>query len=109
MYQKCINCLPFYRQEKDWERLGVKLNRGTLANWFNTCAEEYLVPVYDKLHEYLLQQSVIHADETTCQVLKEDDKTPGSKSYIWLYTSGAFEEHRIVIMNTSHQEAVIMR
>ena len=44
MYQKCINCLPFYRQEKDWEQLGVKLNRGTLANWFNTCAEEYLVP-----------------------------------------------------------------
>ena len=97
MYQKCINCLPFYRQEKDWEQLGVKLNRGTIANWFNTCAEEYLMPVYDKLHEHLLQQSVIHADETTCQVLKEDDKAPESKSYIWLYTSGAFEEHRIVI------------
>ena len=97
MYQKCINCLPFYRQEKDWEQLGVKLNRGTLANWFNTCAEEYLEPVYDRLHEYLLQQAVIHADETTCQVLKEDDKSPESKSYIWLYTSGAFEEHRIVI------------
>ncbi|MBS5489351.1 MAG: transposase [Clostridiales bacterium] len=31
MYQKCINCLPFYRQEKDWEQLEVKLNRGTLA------------------------------------------------------------------------------
>ena len=25
------------------------------------------------------------------------DKTPESKSYIWLYTSGAFEKHRIVI------------
>lgn len=97
MYQKCVNCLPFYRQEKDWEQLGIKLNRGTLANWFNTCAEKYLKPVYDRLHEYLLQQSVIHADETTCQVLKEDDKAPESKSYIWLYTSGAFEDHRIVI------------
>ena len=97
MYQKCVNCLPFYRQEKDWGQLGIKLNRGTLANWFNTCAEEYLEPVYDRLHEYLLQQPVIHADETTCQVLKEDDKAPESKSYILLYTSGAFEEHRIVI------------
>ena len=29
MYQKCINCQSFYRQEKDWERFGVKLNRGT--------------------------------------------------------------------------------
>ncbi|WP_394525916.1 IS66 family transposase [Lacrimispora sp. JR3] len=97
MYQKCINCQPFYRQEKDWEQLGVKLNRGTMASWFNTCAAEYLEPVYNKLHEYLLKQSVIHADETTCQVLHEGDKTPESKSYIWLYTSGAFEEHRIVI------------
>lgn len=97
MYQKCINCLPFYRQEKDWEQLGVKLNRGTIASWFNTCALEYLAPVYDRLHEYLLKQSVLHADETTCQVLNEDGKAPESKSYIWLYTSGAFEEHRILI------------
>jgi transposase len=97
MYQKCINCQPFYRQEKDWEQLGVKLNRGTMGSWFNTCAQEYLEPVYNKLHEYLLKHSVIHADETTCQVLHEDDKAPESKSYIWLYTSGAFEEHRIVI------------
>ena len=97
MYQKCINCLPFYRQEKDWEQLGVKLNRGTLASWFNTCAEEYMKPVYDRLHVHLLKQEVIHADETTAQVLHEDGKTPQSKSYIWLYTSGAFEKHRIVI------------
>ena len=54
MYQKCINCLSFYRQEKDWEQLGVKLNRGTLASWFNTCAEEYMKPVYDRLHVHLL-------------------------------------------------------
>lgn len=75
----------------------MKLNRGTMANWFNTCAEEYLESIYNRLHEELLHQSVIHADETTCQVLNEDGKTPESKSYIWLYTSGAFEEHRILI------------
>jgi len=97
MYQKCTNYLPFYRQEQDWAQLGVKLNRGTIASWFNTCAEEYLEPVYERYHEYLLRQSVIHVDETTCQVLNEDGKTPESKSYIWLYTSGAFEEHRIVL------------
>lgn len=53
--------------------------------------------VYDRLHVHLLNQEVIHADETTAQVLHEDGKTPESKSYIWLYTSGAFEKHRIVI------------
>ena len=108
MYQKCINCLSFYRQEKDWEQLGVKLNRGTLASWFNTCAEEYMKPVYDRLHVHLLEQDVIHADETTAQVLHEEGKTPESKSYIWLYTSGAFEKYRIV-MNISRPEADIMQ
>lgn len=54
-------------------------------------------PVYDRLHVHLREQVVIHADETTAQVLHEDDKISESKSYIWLYTSGAFEEHRIVI------------
>lgn len=97
MYQKCINCQPFYRQEKDMEQLGVMLKRGTMASWFNTCAEEYLEAIYNRLHEELLRQSVIHADETTCQVLNEDGKTPESKSYIWLYTSGAYEVHRILI------------
>ena len=77
--------------------MGVKLNRGTLASWFNTCTEEYMQPVYDRLHVYLLEQEIIHADETTAQVLHEDGKTAESKSYIWLYTSGAFDKHRIVI------------
>ena len=29
-----------------------------------------------------------HADETPCQVLKEDGKTAQSRSYMWLYGSG---------------------
>ena len=54
-------------------------------------------PVYDRLYVHPREQIVIYADETTAQVLHEDDKNPESKSYIGLYTSGAFEEHRIVI------------
>ena len=40
------------------------------------------------LHRHLLERAVIHADETPCQVLKEDGKTAQSKSYMWLYGSG---------------------
>lgn len=65
------------------KQLGVKLNRGTLASWFNTCAQEYMQPVHDRLHIHLLDQEVIHADETTAHVLHEGDKTPESKSYIY--------------------------
>ena len=47
------------------------------------------LPLYQRLHEKLLQHQVLHADETTLQVLKEPDKRAQSKSYMWLYrTSG---------------------
>lgn len=97
MYQKYVNFQPLYRQEKDWEQLGVKLNRGTMASWINTYAVDYMQIIYDKLHNELLNQPVIHADETTCQVLNEEGKTARSKSYIWLYTSGTFKKNRIVL------------
>lgn len=33
MYQKYVNSIPLYRQEKDWEQLGITLSRATMANW----------------------------------------------------------------------------
>ena len=88
MYQKYVNSIPLYRQEADWKQMGVKLGRATLANWVIKCGMDYMEPVYERLHEHLLERDIIHADETPCQVLKEDGKTAQSKSYMWLYGSG---------------------
>ena len=44
--------------------------------------------IYEQLHQHLLERDMIHADETPCQVLKEEGKTAQSKSYMWLYVSG---------------------
>jgi transposase len=33
MNQKYVDSMPLYRQEQQFERLGVKLSRQTLANW----------------------------------------------------------------------------
>ena len=46
------------------------------------------MPLYDRLHEYLLLREVIHADETVCQVLHEENKEASSNSYMWIYLSG---------------------
>lgn len=97
MYQKVFMDLPFYRQEKYWKQLGVPLPRETQANWFNTCALEYLQPVYDVLHRELLKREVIHADEVPCQVLHEEGKEATSKSYIWLYLSGSDGKPKIIL------------
>ena len=88
MYQKYVNSIPLYRQEADWKQLGVKLPRATLANWVIKCGIDYMEPVYEQLHQHLLERDIIHADETPCQVLREEGKTAQSKSYMWLYGSG---------------------
>lgn len=52
-----------------------------MANWVIRCSERYLSLVYDKLREHLCRQSVIQADETTCQVTK-DGREGVNKSYM---------------------------
>jgi transposase len=89
MTQKFVMGIPLYRQEQEWNRNGIPLSRQTMSNWLIRCTEDYLLPLYDRLHKKLLQHKVLHADETTLQVLHEEGKKPQSKSYMWLYrTSG---------------------
>lgn len=88
MYAKYVMALPLYRQEKDFEHLGAKISRGAMAHWIIYCAENYLKHVYDHMHRLLLKRRYLMADETPVQVLKEPDRRPQSKSYIWLVRSG---------------------
>jgi transposase len=87
MYQKYINSMPLYRQEKDWLQMGVKIQRATLANWCITCGMNYLKPIYEAMIRHLLERNSNGADETPCQVLKEEGKTAQQKSYMWLHCS----------------------
>jgi len=89
MYQKSFLHLPFYRQSKDWLEKGVPVPRETAAHWYNYCALNYLLPVYEALHQELLKREVLHADEVPCQVLHEEGKSATSKSYMWIYLSGS--------------------
>ena len=40
------------------------------------------------MHKQLLQRDILHADESTLQVLKEPGRLAESKSYMWLYRTG---------------------
>jgi transposase len=92
MYQKFGMGLPFNRQEKDWFRRGLVLPRGNMANWVNRCSEEWLSPIYKKIHEQLIISEVLHMDETRIQCNKETGKKASSDSYMWVMRSGASEE-----------------
>ncbi len=89
MYHKTFMGTPYYRQEAGMFQLGLNLPRETMANWYIRCAQEYFYPVYERMHELLLKRDIIHADETVCQVLREDGKDAESTSYMWIYLSGS--------------------
>lgn len=88
MSQKYVDSQPLYRQEQQFARLGLTLSRQTMANWLLHVANHWLLPVTERMRQHLLAQDVLHADETTLQVLHEPGKSAESKSYLWLYRTG---------------------
>jgi len=97
MTQKFCMMLPLYRQEQELGRMGIPLSRQTMSNWMVRGSQDWLSPIYDVLHRQLLERDVLHADETTLQVLQEPGKKAQSKSYMWLYRTSGDAEHPIVL------------
>ena len=65
---KYVNHMPLYRQETKWKRLGLELSRTTMANWIIIASKEYFIPLVNRLHELLIQESHIHCDELCKQL-----------------------------------------
>lgn len=89
IYHKTFMGTPYYRQESGMSQLGLTLPRETMANWYIHCAEDYFYPIYERMHEHMLNRDILHADETTCQVLREKGKPAQSTSYMWIYLTGS--------------------
>ena len=104
--KKYVDGLPLARQEKIWARQGVELSRATLANWVIQCTQTWLKPLYRHMKQALLEDTVIHADETTVQVLKEDGKAAASESRMWVYASGEGSKKPIRIFEYQPQTVV---
>lgn len=88
MSQKYVDGMPLYRQEQQLARLGIELSRQTLANWMLHGSSRWLIHLYDRMHHLLLKQDILHADETTLQVLHETGREAETNSYMWLYRTG---------------------
>ena len=97
MTQKFVMGSPLYRQEQEINRQGIHLSRQTMSNWILRATEDYLTPVYEQLHKELLKRDVLHADETTLQVLHEPGKKPQTDSYMWLYRTSGDTDKPIVL------------
>ncbi len=84
---KFVDHMPFYRQEKQLVRFGVKISRTSMCNWAMQAASSCQA-LLNLLQDEVLSGSYINIDETTVQVLKEPGRDPTSKSYMWLFRRG---------------------
>ena len=84
---KFVDGTPLYRMEDVLARVDIPVSRGTLAKWIIRPAQLHYSRLYKALHQTLLSQWLIHGDETTTQVLKEEGKSAQSKSFMWVYRS----------------------
>lgn len=94
---KYADGLPLYRQEDIFKREGIDLYRSTMARWVVRCATECR-SLWNVLSDRLIESFYVSCDETHTQVLKEKNKTPESKSWMWV-RSTPFGKNRIVLFD----------
>jgi transposase len=93
---KFADHLPLYRLAQIAARQGVTLALPTLADWVGRIGVA-LQPLADRLAWHLLQEGVLHADETPVQQLD-----PGGgktkKAYLWAYRSNGLGQGPPVVV-----------
>lgn len=93
IHQKFELKVPAYRQEEDWQRIGLPITRQQITNWHMRVSQYYFEPLYQLLKDILLQQAALHADETSYRVLESDTEN----TYFWTFLSGKQSEQPITL------------
>ena len=102
VYDKFVQYLPLYRQVKEWNRYGLLTNDKNLSNWVIQIAEDWLLPIYERMKEMLMKKSILHIDETYAQILnRSDGKSAQSNAYNWVFRSVACQGPIIVMFHSA--------
>lgn len=81
---KFVDGVSLYHASKMIERhSGLEISRGSMANWM-VRTYEHAVPLLNLLNDEAIASSYLLMDETTTKVLKEEDRKPETKSYMWI-------------------------
>lgn len=98
---KFVQGIPWYRQEKEWERLGFPISRQTMTNWALRIDKDYFRPVVSYMLRTAKQESsVLHCDETHVNVNNEKTERGNPKQcQMWVVRTGKYERKPIVVFN----------
>jgi transposase len=102
---KYVLCLPLNRQEQEFKRADIIISRQTMANWCIYVAHRWLKPIFDLLYAALLSCDISHADETTLQVINENNRKATANSYFWVYLTGKYSPFQVVLFEYSETRA----
>lgn len=98
MDMKYSKGVPLYRIEQSMKQEGILFPRHTYARWMIDCSDRYLEKVYTYMHERLLEEDIIFADETHHDVFTDGEKGRQLKqTYIWMFRTGVAAEKNIVL------------
>ena len=87
MVSKYLDGLPLYRQEKMAAREGFALPRAKSARWLID-GSKVLQPLVNLLTDTFFGYDIAMSDDTGIKVLKEDGRTAGSQSALWIRRGG---------------------
>jgi transposase len=84
---KFCDAIPFYRQEKQFARIGVELSRADFCHW---AAEAALKcdPLIQIFIEEIRAGPVVQMDETRVQVMNELERANTAQSFMWVMRGG---------------------
>ena len=93
--QKFLFALPLYRQEELFKQKNIEIPRSTLARWM-IAAGQACFPLVEYMKQKILENPVVHCDETPVQVLKGTGKNPTAKTYMWVLANSIEQTPAVV-------------
>ena len=91
LIQKYQDHLPYYRQELQFQRIGIPISRQDMSFWQQQVYGK-LSPLFTLMAEAIKSGPVMQMDETTVQVIGEEDRKDTQNSYMWLARGGPPEK-----------------
>ena len=98
MTNKFCEHMPFYRQEKAFERRCITVTRADMSNWQEQIYKR-LKPLDSLIMEHIKTGTTMNMDETTVRVLKYKNQTGNEnrkKSYVWLGIGGPKNKKAVI-------------
>ena len=98
MTNKFCEHLPFYRQEKAFERRCITVTRADMSNWQEQIYKR-LKPMDKLIMNHIRSGNTMNMDETTVKVLKyknQSENDSRKKSYIWLGIGGPKDNKAVI-------------